>query len=238
MIIKLIKKAVSSPNGFFNDQNHISTFLPPLLPFAHFELLKPIQSTTFTSKNTIHMIIIAILLIVALIGVFTYNSLIAKKNAVDNAFSSIDAMLKKRYDLIPNLVETVKQYMSYEKDTITKVVELRSKVLSGNIASEERVQIEKQISGALRNIMVSVENYPDLKASQNFVQLQGAWNEIEEQISAARRAYNAAVLNLNNAVEQFPSSIFAGMMNVSKRTFFEIAEAERQNVKASDLFKS
>lgn len=184
------------------------------------------------------MIIIAILLIVALIGVFTYNSLIAKKNAVDNAFSSIDAMLKKRYDLIPNLVETVKQYMSYEKDTITKVVELRSKVLSGNIASEERVQIEKQISGALRNIMVSVENYPDLKASQNFVQLQGAWNEIEEQISAARRAYNAAVLNLNNAVEQFPSSIFAGMMNVSKRTFFEIAEAERQNVKASDLFKS
>ncbi len=184
------------------------------------------------------MIIIAILLIVALIGVFTYNSLIAKKNAVDNAFSSIDAMLKKRYDLIPNLVETVKQYMSYEKDTITKVVELRSKVLSGNIASEERVQIENQISGALRNIMVSVENYPDLKASQNFVQLQGAWNEIEEQISAARRAYNAAVLNLNNAVEQFPSSIFAGMMNVSKRTFFEIAEAERQNVKASDLFKS
>jgi len=184
------------------------------------------------------MIILAIVLAVGLIGVFLYNSLIAKKNAVANAYGSIDAMLKKRYDLLPNLVETAKQYMNYERDTLTKVTEMRTKAISADVPNEQKIQLENQINAAMRNIMVQVENYPELKANQNFLQLQASWNEIEEQISASRRAYNASVNNYNNAIQQFPTSIFAGMMNYQVKTYFEIPEEERKNISAKELFKN
>ncbi|MGZ8214835.1 MAG: LemA family protein, partial [Methylosarcina sp.] len=161
---------------------------------------------------------------------------IAKKNAIGNAYGTIDAMLKKRYDLLPNLLETVKQYMNYERDTLTQVIELRGKAVSPNIPSDQKIQLENQINTAMRGIMVQVENYPELKANQNFLQLQGAWNEIEEQISAARRTYNAAVNSYNNACEQFPTNVMAGLMNFQLKTYIEIPEEERKNISAKDLF--
>ena len=184
------------------------------------------------------MALIGIIIFIILIIVLLYNSLVAKKNAVGNAFGSIDAMLKKRYDLLPNLVETVKQYMNYERDTLTKVTELRSRAVDPKLPPDQKIQLENQINTAMRGIMVQVENYPDLKANQNFMQLQGSWNEIEEQISAARRSYNAAVNSYNNACEQFPTNIMAGMMNYALKTYIEIPEEERKNISARDLFSS
>ncbi len=182
-------------------------------------------------------VFLVIILVLLLIPVVLYNSLIRKKNAVANAFGSIDAMLKKRYDLLPNLVATVKTYMNYERDTLTKITELRNQAATADISPEQKIQLENQIGGAMRKIMVQVENYPDLKANQNFLQLQGSWNEVEEQISAARRAYNATVNDYNNAVEQFPTNILAGMMKYGMKSYFDIPEEERKNISAQDLFK-
>ncbi len=182
----------------------------------------------------IYLIIIAALLLFLFVGL--YNSLVRKKNDVENAFASVDVMLKKRYDLIPNLVETVKSYMKHERTLLTEITELRTKAISGEISDDDRVILENKIAKGMSGIMVAVENYPDLKASQNFLQLQAAWNEVEEQISASRRAYNAAVTTFNNGVETFPSNMMAGIMSYKRKTLFEIPDSERQNVKAKDLF--
>ena len=183
----------------------------------------------------IPIIIIGVVLIIL---VLMYNSLVGKKNQVENAFSSIDAMLKKRYDLIPNLIATVKTYMQHEKDTFTKITELRTKATSGDISNDEKIAINNQLTKAIGGIMVAVENYPDLKASSNFLQLQGSFNEIEEQLSASRRAFNSSVTDYNNAVEMFPTNLLAGMIGYKRKQVFEIPEAERQNVNAAQLFKS
>lgn len=116
--------------------------------------------------------------LIFLFVVLLYNSLIAKKNSVGNAFGAIDAMLKKRYDLLPNMVETVKEYMNLERDTLTRVTELSRQAVDSKLPSDRMIQLENQIGNAMRGIMVQVENYPDLKANQNFMHLQGAWNEI------------------------------------------------------------
>lgn len=178
-------------------------------------------------------IIVALLLAV----VFTYNNLVGSRNAVENAFGTIDVMLKKRYDLIPNLVEVAKTYMKHENEIFTNLASLRARATTAT-STDEKVAIENQISGAMKNLLVSVENYPDLKASEQFTMLQRSWNETEEQISAARRAYNAAVTAYNNAVDKFPSNIFAGMFNFKRKEVFVIAETERQNVSAKALFNS
>jgi len=181
-----------------------------------------------------------LLLIVALLlaGVFMYNSLIVKKNDVQRSFGSIDVLLKKRYDMIPNLVETVKEYMGYEKQVLTDVTELRSKAMTGNISNEERVKVENELSRCLGKVKVAVENYPDLKANQNFIQLQSTWTTLEEQISEARIGYNSSVTNYNNAVEMFPSNIIAGLMGYITKSIFEVPEPERQNIDAKQLFRS
>jgi len=173
---------------------------------------------------------------VALMGVFFYNSLIGKKNQVDNAFGSVDVLLKKRTDLIPNLVATVQNYMQYEKSTLIELTRLRSRAMSGQVSPDERVELENQISRSLGGLLVAVENYPELKANQNFMQLQGALNEVEEQISAARRFYNSAVTDYNNAVEMFPTNLIASQMNLRLKKVFEITEQERQNVNIRNLF--
>lgn len=180
-------------------------------------------------------IIIAVLLI---IGISFYNSLIGKKNQVTNAFSAIDVMLKKRFDLLPNLVETVKQYMQYEGDLLTRVVELRAKAGSVSLSNAEKLDLDKQLSSGVRGIMLNVENYPDLKANHSFVNLQSTWTESEEQIAAARRTYNAAVTNYNDAVMMFPGSMFAGMLNYQPIEVLANTEEERKNVSARDLFNS
>jgi LemA protein len=184
------------------------------------------------------IILLVVVALLLLVGIGIYNSLVRKKNDVEKAFASIDVMLKKRYDLIPNLVETVKSYMKHEKELLTEITALRTKALFGDVSNDEKVEIENKIIHGMSGLMVAVENYPDLKASQNFLQLQRAWNEVEEQISASRRAFNAAVTTYNNGVETFPSNLLAGIMNCKRRTLFEIPVNERQNVDAKKLFSS
>jgi LemA protein len=168
--------------------------------------------------------------------VSTYNGLIEKKNRVENAFSGTDTTLKKRFDLVPNLVAVVRQYAQHEADTLTKIAALRSQAMAGPAGSSERVALENQLTKALGGLMVAVENYPQLKADQNFLELQGSLNEIEEQLSASRRFYNTTVTELNNAIEMFPSSIVASFMKLTRRELFSISEAERQNVNVRSLF--
>ncbi|MBC8985418.1 LemA family protein [Pedobacter sp. N36a] len=179
-----------------------------------------------------------IILVLVIISIAIYNSLIAKKNQTDNAFSSIDAMLKKRFDLLPNLVETVKQYMEYESDLLTKVVALRSRASNPNLNNDEKLNIDQELSYEVKGLMVNVENYPNLKADQSFTNLQITWTESEEQIAAARRTYNAAITDYNNAIMMFPGSIFAGILNYTVKPVLSIPETERGNISAKDLFNS
>ncbi|MCK5306307.1 MAG: LemA family protein [Candidatus Omnitrophica bacterium] len=183
---------------------------------------------------------IALIVIIAVVVVFwvvLYNTMVGKKNQVNNVFATIDALLKKRYDLIPNLVATVQQYMEHERGTLTDITELRAKAVSGNVSENERVNLENKMSKLLGGIMVAVENYPQLKANENFMQLQKSMNEIEEQISAARRSYNAAVTDYNNAVEMVPTNMLASIMGYKLRELFEIPETQRENVNVKELFK-
>ncbi|MBW1841882.1 MAG: LemA family protein [Deltaproteobacteria bacterium] len=184
--------------------------------------------------STVGIVVVVLFVVITLM----FNSLVAKKNQVLNVFSSTDVMLKKRYDLIPNLVEAVKTYMQHEKRLLTEVTELRTKAASGGLSDEEKVDIDNRVTSAIGGIMVAVENYPDLKASQNFLQLQQSLNEIEEQISAARRAYNASVTDYNNAIEMFPTNIMASVINYKQKPFFVISKKERENVDVGRLFDS
>jgi len=177
----------------------------------------------------------ALLLLVIFMAM--YNSLIAKKNQVDYAYSGIDVQLKKRHDLIPNLVATVRQYMEHERGLLERITELRARAISPNLPEGERMQVEAALSTALRSLMVAVENYPNLKANENFLHLQASLNEIEEQLAAARRAYNAAVTDFNNAIEMFPTNFVASMMGLSRRAVFEATEEERATPDVAQLFK-
>jgi LemA protein len=183
-------------------------------------------------------ILFGVIGLLLIMGVAIFNNLVGARNQVENAFGSIDVMLKKRYDLIPNLVETAKAYMKHERETLTSITELRTRAMSPNVTTDEKVQLENQISGLMKSVMVSVENYPELKASEQFTMLQRSWNETEEQISAARRNYNASVTSYNNAVEKFPSNIFASMFGHKRKSVLEIPETERQNVSAKAMFNS
>lgn len=182
------------------------------------------------------LLILAPFVIIGVFAILTYNNLIGSRNAVETAFGSIDAMLKKRYDLIPNMVETVKSYMKHEKETLSQITSMRTKAVSGNLSSDEKVDVENQLTGMMRNVMVAVESYPELKANDQFLMLQRSWNEAEEQISAARRAYNSAVTQYNNAVEKFPSNLFASAFGHKRKHVLETPAVERQNINAKTLF--
>ncbi len=186
------------------------------------------------------MTLVYILIAVAVLFLFwaigTYNGLINKKNKVEYAYSSIDVMLKKRRDLIPNLVSSVKQYMTHEKELLERITEARAGLMKDGISDKDRFNMENQLSGMLGQIKVAVENYPELKANENVMQLQASLNEVEEQISASRRAFNATVLDINNGIEMFPSSIVANFMKLERRESFEIPPEERENVNVGDLF--
>lgn len=170
--------------------------------------------------------------------ILAYNGLVAKKNQVENVFASADALLKKRHDLIPNLVAAVQNYVAHESRVLTEVTRLRSKANSPGLSDDDKVDLENRITRAVGQLYVAVENYPDLKANQNFIHLQSSMNEVEEQISAARRAYNAVVTAYNNAVEMFPSNIVAGIFKFSRKNVFEIPEYERETPDVKSLFKS
>ena len=174
----------------------------------------------------------------AVVFAIMYNSLINKKNQVENAFGGMDAQLKKRYDLIPNLVKSVKGYMEHEAKSLRDITTLRTKALCGNISDDDKVALDNALTSKLGGIMVAVENYPDLKASENFNQLQRSLNEVEEQISASRRAYNATITSYNNSVEMFPTNLLAGMLNMQRKNVFEIPETQRENVDVGDLLNN
>jgi LemA protein len=176
-------------------------------------------------------IILVVFVLLALTAVFvilTYNSLIALKNRVKEAWSDIEVQLKRRYDLIPNIVETVKGYAKHESSTFENVVNARN-VASGNHGTpSERAQAENALSGALKSLFAVVEGYPDLKANVNFLNLQQELTDTEDKIKASRRFYNTNALALNNKVEMFPSNIIAGYFKFGKAEFFELDDEEKE----------
>ena len=161
---------------------------------------------------------LGLLLLAGLILMIIYNGLVAKRNMVRSAFSTIDVMLKKRHDLIPNLVNTVKGFASHERETFEKVISLRNQAVNPGISDAERLKVEGQIGPQVGRLLAIAESYPELKSSAQFLNLQRNLTEVEEQISAARRAYNGGVLAINNAVETFPSNLVA-----AKFGWFQIA---------------
>lgn len=177
-----------------------------------------------------------IIIVIAIILIMMYNSLVAKKNQVENIFSSVDTNLKKRYDLIPNLVASVSKYMEHEKSLLTEVTRLRAEATKPNISDAHKMALDTKISSALGSIMIAFEAYPELKANENVMHLQHTLHELEEQISAARRSYNQAVTDYNNAIEMMPTNFMASLMNYRRKQVFEIAEVERQNVNVKELF--
>jgi LemA protein len=182
--------------------------------------------------------LIIIPVVILLIPVILYNGLIAKRNQVRNIFATTDALLKKRFDLIPNLIATVKGYAEHERTLLTDITKARAERRWDKISDDEKVDMDNAFTKAVGGVMLAVENYPDLKANENFMHLQRTLNELEEQISAARRAYNASVTDYNNAVEMFPSNIVASMANFRRKNFFEIPDTERLNVNAGDMLEN
>ena len=184
--------------------------------------------------NTGAIVAIVIAVIVLLIVIYffaTYNSLIRLKNSVEEAFSTMDVYLKKRWDLIPNIVATVKGYAKHEAETLENVIKARNGNYS-SLSDEEKVNVNAQVGRSMPNFSVLAEQYPDLKANQNFLDLSSQLKGVENDIANARKYYNAVVKNYNNKVEMFPSSIIAKMFNFGKKTMFVVDDtSERQNVK-------
>lgn len=170
----------------------------------------------------------------AIYGVRLYNRIVRHRNQVEEAHGSVQAHLKKRHDLIPNLVSTVREYADHESETLTEVVELRNKAVSDDLSAQERQEVESQLTQALDTLMVQVEDYPDLTASDNFEHLQRSLNDVEEQLSAARRFYNAAVKRYNDSIQTFPGTLIAREFGFDERDGFEaeVHEHETPDVKA------
>lgn len=175
-------------------------------------------------------LIIIVLLILIVIGI--YNGLVKARQKVKNAWSQIDVQLQRRFDLIPNLVETVKGYAKHESETFEAVIKARNTFLSAK-TPEEEMAANGELTKVMSKLFALSENYPELKASTNFLQMQNDLKDVEDKIAYARQFYNDVVLKLNNKVEMFPSNLVAGIFKVSKEKFFEAAETERENVKVS-----
>jgi LemA protein len=177
------------------------------------------------------LIILGVIVLLVIVGVVMYNRLVQLRNRVEAGWSQIDVQLKRRYDLIPNLVETVKGYASHERQTLEAVVAARQQAVSAQ-GVEQQAQAENMLTGALRQLFAVSEAYPDLKANQNFLSLQEELTGTEGRIAYARQFYNDQVLHYDNAREQFPSSIFAGMFNFEEAKYFETEDAaSRQPVR-------
>ena len=174
--------------------------------------------------------LLAIVVVIAVGIIAIYNGLIRLRNRVDEAWSDIGVQLKRRYDLIPNLVSTVKGYAAHEKEVFEKVTEARTRAMVAGTAGD-KAQSENMLTGALKSLFAVAEAYPDLKANQNFLELQRELTDTEDKIQAARRFYNGNVRDFNTKIEVFPSNIIAGMLNFTKREFFGIEEEEKDPVK-------
>ncbi len=167
------------------------------------------------------------LLVVIIIGLF--NSLISLRNKVKNAWAQIDVQLKRRYDLIPNLVDTVKGYMKHEREVLTEITKARSSLMKGSL--EKRAEASEQVTNALKSLFAVAENYPQLKASENFKMLQEELSGTENKISYARQHYNDMVMTFNTKIQIFPNNIFANMLGFKKEDFFKTEESEKKPVK-------
>jgi LemA protein len=179
------------------------------------------------------MVGIIILIVIAILAIWivaVYNGLIRLKNRVDEAWSDIGVQLKRRYDLIPNLINTVKGYATHERELFEKVTEARTAAM-GAQTPHDKEQAENMLSGTLKSLFAVAENYPDLKANQNFLELQRELTDTEDKIQASRRFYNGNVRDFNTKIEIFPNNIIAGMLKFVKREFFQIDEAEKEVVK-------
>lgn len=178
----------------------------------------------------VKIIVLVVVVLIILWAVMAYNGLIRLRNQCEEAFSTMDVYLKKRFDLIPNLVATVKGYAKHESETLEKVVAARN--AGGRTTMEQRIKDENQISGALRQIFALSESYPDLKANTNFIDLQGQLKSIEEDIANARKYYNAVVKQYNDKCMTIPSNIIAGLGHFEKKPMFEVdSTEERKNVR-------
>jgi len=176
------------------------------------------------------IVVVALLLLGGLIWILIRNSIIGSRNRVDEAWSGIDVQLKRRHDLVPNLVETVKGYATHEQQTFTRVTEARAEAMKAGTV-EATQNAEAKLSGALADLRAVSENYPNLRATENFQELQRNLNEIEDEIQASRRIYNSNVQSYNTKIQIFPNSMIAGMSNFEAREFFEIeTAAEREPV--------
>lgn len=180
---------------------------------------------------------LVVLIAVAVIGILIYNTLVRRRNRVEQAYSTIDVQLVQRYDLIPKLVETVRQYMTHERSLLEEIVRLRSAAIGSNTPAE-RLRMDGELTSALGQLRVAVENYPQLRASENFGQLQRSLNEVEEQIAAARRSYNSAVTDYNNTVQTFPSSLVASMAGFRAEEVYEAEAGKRADVDMRQLFNA
>ena len=179
-------------------------------------------------SNIIILIVVLVVILGIIVGI--YNSLVTLRNQVENSRAQIDVQLKRRHDLIPNLLETVKGYMAHEANTLENIVKLRQQAINVTGSDAKVVaEVENQLSGALKSLFALSENYPDLKASQNFSQFQEELASTENKISFARQFYNDSVLNYNNKIQMFPSNIIAGIFNFTQKSFFEVPEAEKEN---------
>ena len=170
-------------------------------------------------------VILAVVVALLVFVIMMRNNIVTKRNKVENADASIDVMLKKRFDLIPNLYDLVKQYMEHEKSLLENIVSLRNEINNGKKATK----INQKMDEVIKQLKLSVENYPDLKANQNFLQLQATLNEVEEQIAAARRTYNANVTEFNTYIQIFPVNIVAAIFGTKKYNLFEVSKVERSS---------
>ena len=178
------------------------------------------------------IVLVAVIAVVAFAVIGIYNGLVRLNVQAANAWSDIDVQLKRRHDLIPNLVETVKGYASHERNTLEAVVNARNRAVSVESAGPaERGQAEGALTTALRGLFALAESYPQLRAAENFAQLQNTLAQIEDAVQNARRYYNAVVRDLNTRVQQFPSNLIAGMFGFRNREFFEVPDAERETPK-------
>ncbi|MBE0491454.1 MAG: LemA family protein [Sulfurospirillum sp.] len=178
-----------------------------------------------------------VLVIFFILITLLYNFLVSKKNQVANIFGSVDALLKKRFDLIPSLIASVQEAMQHEKGVLKEITALRTNAMNSSLDVNKMAKIDSKMSTLLGTLMVAVEAYPDLKANENTMHLQRSLVELEEQLSAARRAYNQAVTDYNNAIEMIPANILANFLRYEKKSVFEIPVSQRENVDVKELFK-
>lgn len=178
------------------------------------------------------LIIVGVLVVVGLFVMGTYNSLVVLRNRAKDQWAQVDVQLKKRFDLIPNLVETVKGYAKHEKSTFEEVIEARNKFNSAN-TPEQEMQAAGELNGVISRLFALAEAYPELKADKNFLQLQNDLKDTEEKIAYARQFYNDSVLNYINKLQIFPSNIIANMFNFKELKFFEVAESEKEAPKVT-----